>query len=259
MKKIFFLSMLLGFFLNYAIFAANSAACVPILAYHNIHPSKKGSMTISTQRFEEQLRWLKENGYTFLPLQTLVAYFQGKITAIPEKSVVITDDDGRKNVYTYMLPIVKKYHAPVTLFIYPSIISKEPYALTWDELRTLKQTGLFDIQDHTYSHPNFKQEKKRRSAMNYDHFVQDEFIKSQAMLNNQLGIHVTLLAWPFGIYNQYLETQAAKAGYQMAFTIDYRCAKPSDRAMAMPRYMIIQSESMRQFISHVRCNGRIHA
>ncbi len=83
--------------------------------------------------------------------------------------------------------------------------------MTWEQIKELMQTGLFDIQSHTYWHPNFKQEKKRRSAAAYDKFVHDQLVDSKKTLEDKLGIKVTLLAWPFGIYNDYLEKQAAAA------------------------------------------------
>ena len=48
-----------------------------------------------------------------------------------------------------MLPIIKKHRYPVTIFVYPSAISNAKYAMTWDKLRSLKKTGLFDIQSHS--------------------------------------------------------------------------------------------------------------
>ena len=119
--------------------------------------------------------------------------------------------------------------------------------MTWDQLKALQQTGLFDIQSHTYSHPNFKQDKRRLSATQFDKSVQIELVNSKKILEDKLGTKITLLAWPFGIYNNYLEQAAAKAGYEMAFTIDYRTASKNDRAMAEPRFMIIDAESMKTF------------
>lgn len=229
---------------------------VPILVYHNFDPVKPGSMTISTARFEEQLNWLKENHYTVIPLKELVRYLQGKINSLPPKSVVITDDDGRKSVYTYMLPIVRKYNIPVTLFIYPIVISRASYALTWEQLKALQQTGYFDIEDHTYWHPNFKQEKKHLSPSAYEKMVYTQLVTSKKILENKLGTSITLLAWPFGIYDNYLENEAAKAGYSMAFSIKYRPANRNESAMAMPRYMIIASQSMKTFEGIIKTRSK---
>jgi peptidoglycan/xylan/chitin deacetylase (PgdA/CDA1 family) len=226
---------------------ANKPINIPILCYHNFNPTRPGSMNLTPQRFESQLKWLKENGFTVIPLKEVVDYLQGKRQSLPVKSVVITADDGWQSDYTYLLPLIKKYNIPVTLFIYPQTISQGKNALTWDELKKLQQTGLFDIQGHTYSHPNFKQERKRLSSANYEKMVQAELVNSKKVLEEKLGGKISFLAWPFGIYDNYLEQQAAKAGYVMAFTIDARTANKNYRPMAQPRFMIVAGQSMKTF------------
>lgn len=231
--------------------SANSSINIPILCYHNLNPTRVGSMNMTPERFESQMKYLKDSGFTIIPLQEAVAYLQGKSSSLPTKSVVITADDGWKSVYTYMLPIVKKYNIPVTLFIYPQTISAGKNSLTWDELKELKQTGLFDVQSHTYDHPNFKKAKQRMSSEKYGKYVANQLTKSKKILEEKLNINVSLLAWPFGIYDSYLEQAAANAGYEMAFTIDYRPANRSFRPEAQPRFMIITAESMNTFKSIV--------
>ncbi len=231
--------------------SADDTINIPILCYHNFNPTKPGSMNLRPEKFAEQLQWLKDNGFTVIPLTEAVEYLQGKRSTLPKKAVVITADDGWQSVYTYMFPLVRKYNVPVTLFIYPQTISAGKNAMTWEELQELKATGLFDIQGHTYSHPNFKQEKKRLSAENYEKSVNNEIANSKKILAEKLHTPITLLAWPFGIYNAYLENAAAKAGYTMAFSIDARTANKSYRPMAQPRFMIVEGQSMKTFIAIV--------
>lgn len=235
-----------------AVTSASTEVNVPILTYHRFASSVPDSMTINTAKFAEQLAWLKENHYTVIPLKTLVNYLEGKGPPPPEKSVVISADDGHKSVYESMLPLVQKYNIPVTLFIYPSAISNAPYAMTWKQLEELKQTGLFDIQGHTYWHPNFKHEKKKLSPEEYQKFVNTQLDKSKSVLEKKLGTQVTLLAWPFGIYDDYLEQAANKAGYIMAFSIDARPANKSEKSMAQPRYMIVNNQTMKDFAAIIQ-------
>lgn len=241
---LFFIACIL-FSLN--TFSDNNTIRIPILCYHNLNPTKPGSMNMTPAEFESQIKWLKDNGFTITPLNNIVEYLQGKRTSLPNKPIAITADDGWESVYQYMLPIVKKYNIPVTLFIYPETISAGKHALTWNQLKALQQTGLFDIQGHTYSHPNFKIEKRTLSSDAYQKFVQTELQKSKKILEDNLGKKITLLAWPFGIYDPYLEQAAENAGYVMAFSIDARKAKKDDKAMAVPRYMIVEPLSMKSF------------
>lgn len=220
---------------------------IPILCYHNLNPTKPGSMSMTPKKFASQMKYLKDHGFNIIPLKDAVEYLQGKRDSLPTKPVVVTVDDGWKSVYTYMLPIVQEHKMPVTLFIYPQTISAGANAMTWEQLKELQQTGLFDIQSHTYDHPNFKQMKKHMSAEKYDHYVQMQMVKSKQILEEKTGTKVTLLAWPFGIYNDYLEQQAAKAGYEMAFTIDYKTANRKYKPEAQPRFMIIDALSEKTF------------
>ncbi|QLH43990.1 MAG: polysaccharide deacetylase family protein [Coxiellaceae bacterium] len=252
MHKFFLKICLFIFLIHSSVAFAEEPISVPVLVYHVLNPKITSNITITPETFESQVKWLKDNGYTVIPLQELVSYLQGKNVALPAKPVVITADDGWRSDYTYMYPIVRKYNIPVTLFIYPGTISKGKNAMTWDQLEELQKTGLFDIQSHTYTHPNFRQSKKRMSANAYENLVHKELFYSKKVLEDKLGTNISLLAWPFGIYDRYLEQEAVKAGYTMAFTIDARNASRIYRPTAQPRYMIVTSQDMEMFAAIVK-------
>jgi peptidoglycan/xylan/chitin deacetylase (PgdA/CDA1 family) len=228
---------------------ADTTVAVPVLCYHRFGPTVADSMTVTTAVFESHLKYLHENGFTVIPLQTLMDYQLGKAPAPPSRSVVITVDDGHRSVYEEMLPLVRRYNIPVTLFIYPSAISNShaPYAMSWEQLHTLVDTGLFTIQSHTYWHPNFKQEKRRLDPVAYDKFVVTQLQKSKAVLEKRFGSSITALAWPFGIYDDALLQQAQAAGYLTAFSIDGRQVHKGDPLLALPRYLMSNANQGRAF------------
>jgi len=211
---------------------------IPILVYHRFGPVVADSVTVTTPVFESHLRYLRDNHYTAIPLRRLVDYVLGKAPPPPARSVVITADDSHRSVFTYMLPLVKRYHIPVTLFVYPSAISNASYAMTWEQLSALKQTGFFDIQSHSYWHPNFRIEKRRLPAKEYERLVDMQLTKSKSLIEKRLGVRVEMLAWPFGIYDDELIDRARKAGYIAAFTLERRHAGQSDNIMEIPRYLM---------------------
>ncbi len=215
---------------------------VPILVYHRFGPVVADSMTVTTPVFESHLRYLRDNGYTVIPLRRLVDYYLKKGPPPPPRSVVITADDGHKSVYTEMLPLIKKYHIPVTLFTYPSAISHVSYAMTWDQLREIKKTGLFDVQSHTYWHPNFKRDKKRMAPAEYEKSVEMQLKKSKEKLEREIDVKVDMLAWPFGIYDDHLIREAVEAGYIAGFTIERRHTDTSDSVMTLPRYLMTDAD-----------------
>lgn len=218
---------------------------VPILVYHRFGPAGTDSMTIPTARFEAQLQSCLEQGYRVIPLrQILDFYLEGK-GSLPPRAVVITADDGHVSIYREFFPLMKKYLLPVTLFIYPSAISHASYAMTWSELREMKNSGLIEVQSHTFWHPNFRIEKKRLPRGEYEKFVDAQLLKSKRILEQETGGKVDLLAWPFGIYDDELMQRASQAGYRAAFTIERRDARSTDPPMALPRYLIVQGSGVR--------------
>ncbi len=227
---------------------------IPILLYHRFGPVVADGMTVTTPVFEAHLKYLKENNYTVIPLKQLVDYVLRKGPPPPPRSVVIVVDDGHKSVYSDMFPLVKKYGIPVTLFIYPSAISNASYAMTWNQLRELKKSGLFDFQSHTYWHPNFRREKKRLSPSEYDKLVDMQLRKSKERIEKELDLKVTLLAWPFGIDDDGLFRKAVSAGYAAAFSIERHHAGVSDNVMALPRYIVVNSDKGKAFESLVNGN-----
>lgn len=225
--------------------APAAATGVPILLYHRLGPTVADSMTMTTATFESHLKYLKENGYTVIPLRRLIDWYQKKAPAPPPKSVVIVEDDAHKTVYSDMLPLVKKYNVPVTVFIYPSAVSNAKYAMTWEQIRELKKTGLFDFQSHTYWHPNFKKERKKLKPADFDKLVETQLKKAKDKIEKEVGTKVDLLAWPFGIYDDQLIQKATAAGYIATFTIERRHATASDSIMKLPRYLLIAGDNQK--------------
>jgi peptidoglycan/xylan/chitin deacetylase (PgdA/CDA1 family) len=220
---------------------------VPILLYHRFGSAISDSMTVTTAVFESHLKYLKDNGYRVISLRHLVNYIRGQGPSLPPKSIVIVADDGHKSVYTEMLPLIRKYRVPVTLFIYPSAVSNAPYAMTWEQLAEIKKTGLADIQSHTYWHPNFKRENKQLSGNEYMRFVEMQLRKSKDRLEKELDSKVDMLAWPFGIHDDLLISKAIDAGYVASFTIERRHVSNSDSVMKLPRYLLHNSDKGKIF------------
>lgn len=226
--------------------AGNENYAVPILVYHRFAPTVIDRMTVTISLFESHLRYLKDNGYTVISLKQLVQYrLAGALP--PSRSVVITADDGHRSVYAHMVSLAHLYRIPVTLFVYPSAISNAAYALTWEQLWELKETGLFEVQSHSYWHPNFKEEKRRLSSSEYEKLVNSQLRKSKETLEKKLKANVNMLAWPFGFFDDELIGRAIEASYLAAFTLGGRHTTLSDPVMALPRYLVTQAQQSKSF------------
>jgi peptidoglycan/xylan/chitin deacetylase (PgdA/CDA1 family) len=218
-----------------------------ILVYPRFGPVVADSMTVRTSTFRWQLTYLTAHHYTIVPLGTVIAYLRGEAGPPPPQAVVITADDGHESVLTDMWPVVREYRIPVTLFIYPSAISNASYAMTWGQLESLSRTGLFDIQSHTYWHPNFATERRRLAPDDYRAFASMQLCKSRTVLRGRLGVTAKVVAWPFGIYDEELFHIARDCGYVAGVTLKGRLAGSRDEIMALPRFLVTDTATGARF------------
>lgn len=218
--------------------AADSS--VAILAFHRFGPTAADSMTTRTATFEAQLARLRQEGYSIEPLSKVVAGLEGR-EALPRRTVALTVDDGHRTVYSDLLPIIRREKLPVALFIYPSAISNAEYAMTWDQLREVVATGLVEVHSHTYWHPNFRIEKRRLGAAEYEKLVRQQLERPRQVLKSRLGVEADYLAWPFGIHDADLEAAAKTAGYRAAFALGEHRVRGEDSLLGLPRYLIVDA------------------
>jgi peptidoglycan/xylan/chitin deacetylase (PgdA/CDA1 family) len=224
-----------------------SAGGVPILLYHRFGPVVADSMTITTPVFESHLKHLLEDGYKIISLRDLMGMYFGKGISTGSRCVALVADDAHISVYTTAFPLLKKYNAHMTLFVYPSAVSNASYAMTWDQLRELKATGLFDFQSHTYWHPNFNKERARLAPAEFEKLVHLQLTKPREKLEKELGVKVDLLAWPFGIFDPWLMSKATESGYAAAFTIERHAVTRADPPMALPRFLLTDKDRGKAF------------
>ena len=62
------------------------------------------------------MSYLRDNGYKTLTMSEFNDWMDGKIE-IPEKSVLITIDDGAAGTYTHLPQILNEYQMHATLFL----------------------------------------------------------------------------------------------------------------------------------------------
>ncbi len=218
-----------------------------ILVYHRFGAAASNEMTIRTSTFRSQLEYLKAHHYPVVPLRDVIAYLRGKGPQPPASAVVITADDGHRSVRTDMLPLVKQFGVPVTLFIYPSAISNASYAMTWADLDGLRATRLFDVESHTYWHPNFKIERRRLAPEPFRELSTKQLCRARTVLGEKTGSAPDLVAWPFGIYDEEVAGIAQQCGYVAAFTLGARPVVSGGNLMALPRYLVTDDAVGKRF------------
>lgn len=185
---------------------------VPILTYHSIEPKpdhKEGVMQrhyrITPENFEKQMQYLKDNGYTPITFKTLAEYLSYG-TTIPEKAIVLTFDDGWKSQYDYAVPVLNTYGFTATFFIITK--SHGGGYMTWDEVRELANAG-FEIASHTKTHAKL-------AALTDDASLKEELEGSKAALEENVGVVISTLAYPYYSHDDRVMKAAQAAGYSAA-------------------------------------------
>lgn len=190
MKKI--ISLLLGVML----FGVNaSAQTIGVLCYHSIsnNPLKYSPYCISTEEFEEDVRYFTEQGYNIVKPQNM--WF-----ATGDKNIVLTSDDGYEDFYYNAFPILKKYNAYAAVYVMSSKIDKKDYLKSW-QIKEMHDSGLVEIGNHTHI-------MHRRGMNTLKEYYNDEIMFKEAISDIQrcsdeiekiTGIPTQSIAYPFGV------------------------------------------------------------
>lgn len=181
---------------------------IPILYYHSIDYEKGNELRVPKEKFREQMKYLKDNGYTTLTLNELYNFLAYN-KPVPNKSVVITLDDGYKDNYENAFPILKEFGFKATVFMITSSINNEKDFLTSSELKQMDSYGM-DIESHTVNHDKL-------DRLTYEKQIQT-LKDSKEFLEKLLNKKVKYIAYPYGKWNQSAINALKAEGYSMAFT-----------------------------------------
>lgn len=214
---------------------------IPVLMYHSVEYEKDNPVRIPTKNFREQMKYLYDNNYKTLSLDDLNRYFEGEIE-IPEKSLVITFDDGYEDNYINAYPILKEYGFKATIFAITNTIDKDSSYLTTNQLIEMQQNGI-DIESHTVSHVKL-------GELPYEKQL-SEFKNSKEILEKLLNKKVNYIAYPFGSYNENTLKAIKEAGYDMAFTTNGRWSGKDDGIYTLDRVYISGFFNMQIFIERI--------
>ncbi len=220
----------------------NPRASVIVLCYHRFEDRPKDTLAINPAEFEKQMEELKTTGFTVIKMQDFIAWRRGE-TRIPDRSCVVTIDDGYRSGYDVAWPILKKFGYPFSMFIYTNYVKGQPNAggqsLSWEELAEMRDAGV-DIQSHTVSHTNLRQKtgKWQKPFPTYEAWLQHEMVDSKKMLEQRLGIAVNCLAYPYGNHSDEIRKMAMDAGYAAAFTVYGQRLSVNSPAEQLGRYAV---------------------
>ncbi|GFZ32692.1 hypothetical protein CSC2_32180 [Clostridium zeae] len=210
---------------------------VPILCYHDVNPTKGNNLLLNPDKFKQQMKYLKDNGFFTLTLDELYGYLRENI-AIPSKSIVLTFDDGYIGNYTYAYPILKEFGFTATIFMISECVDNGPY-LTSGQIKELSEYGI-DIESHTTDHSDLTKLSLSKQI--------DIMKESKHSLEKLLNKPIDYIAYPYGKLNDNSKKAAAAAGYKMAFNVQGTLTDKRDNIYNLDRFYIGNNYSMSDFI-----------
>jgi peptidoglycan/xylan/chitin deacetylase (PgdA/CDA1 family) len=215
---------------------------VPILMYHRIDalkpslPAITRSLTVTPKDFAAQMVWLRAHRYHAITQSQLFAALErGK--KLPAKPVMITFDDGYRDVLRNAAPWLERLGLPATAYVITSRISNGDVSfLTWAQLHALEQSGI-EIGSHTVHHAELPSLS--------DPTALQELIQSRRALEQHLHHPVQWFAYPAGKFDARTEELVRQAGYVLAVTTQPGFAQSARAPFALHRYEVLDTTGVR--------------
>ncbi len=220
---------------------------IPVLMYHWFYDDTKGETAgkvnshnyIAKTELEKQLKFLNENNFYYPTWQELIDYIDGKID-LPEKSVIITDDDCVDSFFYTALPVFQEYKVPVTSFC---ITNKS----TW---KKYIDADYLDFESHTDSlHVRRCKDTKWDGAVmcsTYEEIYNDLKVSVDKVKNTYA------FAYPFGHYSDDTIKALKNNNIKLAFTINNGRVKKNSNKYKLPRVRISKNTTIDEYSKLVK-------
>lgn len=182
---------------------------VPILLYHYVEyvtdkrDTIRQSLNINPFIFTKQIETLKKAGYSFITPVDLSLALVG-IVDLPSKPVILSFDDGYRDFYTDVFPILKKESIKVVAYLVPNFLDHLNYMYT-TQVKEIAASGLVEIGAHTMDHMWLKGVNEKKA--------QYEIAGSRIFLQNLTGQAINSFAYPYGAFDTQSENLVQKAGF----------------------------------------------
>ncbi len=211
---------------------------VPILMYHRIDrltpalsPLQRG-LTVAPSDFAAQMRWLSQNGYrTLTQIELWNALMHG--AALPRKPVMLTFDDGYRDVFGQAMPALRRLKMHATAYVITARINgPDASFLTWGRIRSLERNG-FEIGSHSVSHADLTALDAASARW--------QLVASKRTLERHLGHTDPWFAYPYGKHNAAVVALARQAGYLLAMTTTPSARQRAATPLELDRYEVLDT------------------
>ncbi|MGF1740821.1 polysaccharide deacetylase family protein [Vibrio profundum] len=201
---------------------------VPVIMYHRFIDSdeQKGihGTYLHVNMLEKHFKLLKRMGFETLTFEDLNDKGLIHRLEVGKRYIIITVDDGYKDNYDLLLPLLEKYQFKAVIYAVtgetynrwdvdnPEAPENPVDLMSHEQLKAISESGLIEIGGHTLTHPKLNTLTREQQA--------EEIFGNKKLLENLIGKRLTSFAYPFGIMNQDSKDLAREAGYPFAVATD---------------------------------------
>ena len=239
---------------------------LPIIMYHSILKSRSGKFIVSPDILERDMLFLQKHGYTTVFTQEVIDYVKGK-GELPDKPIIVTFDDGYFNNLHYALPIFERLGLKGVINVVGHYADKAiaendtnpNYShLTWEQTRQLKDSGRFEIGNHTYDMHRQRgrlgvTKLRGECSEDYRKALEADIGRLQKNLTEKSGVTPNVFAYPFGKYCKDTPQILKDMGFEAIFTcnegINNIRRGDYDTLLALKRYNRPGGKSTERFFS----------
>jgi peptidoglycan/xylan/chitin deacetylase (PgdA/CDA1 family)/GT2 family glycosyltransferase len=231
-----------------------TTAQLPILMYHSVSATGSSGLTryrVTPEAFEEQLQYLHDAGFRTATLEEWRLAMEAK-RPLSGRAIGITFDDGYRDFLVDAWPLLAKYGFSATVFLVAGRIGQSNEwdqhsgqvipLLEWDEIRELQMEGI-EFGSHSLSHRVLTELPVQEVAREIAH--------SKKILEQGLGTHVRVLAYPYGASDNVIHHLAGACGFTCGLTCRMAPSQFDDLHLALPRIEITGYDRLRDFITKV--------
>ena len=205
------------------------AAWPRLLMYHQVHAGPASGMNCPPPQFERHLQWLTRLGYRFATVSELPG-LSGKVAAL-------TFDDGYRDNYECLYPLLERYGAKATIYLAPHIPGIE--RLTDEQILEMSRSGLVEFGAHTMNHVNLSRLEPAEAER--------EIRESKRTVEQIVGRPCNTFSYPFGRYTPEHVSLVKAAGFTSAVTTRKRIAPFAAQPFELPRISIHGGMNRLQF------------
>ena len=204
-----------------------------IFVYQRVGEENLPQSSISVTQFREHIKELQTDGYTVLPLKTVIKSMKSG-EALPQRTVAITLEGAHKSTLQNAVPALVQAGLPFTLFYASDMVDNNiPTHMTWKELKALRKNKLADIAILPASYAQMAQKTAEENATLINRAI--------SRYRTEFGEAPLFFSYPYGEYSADLRKQISTYNFEAALSQQSGVVYAEADFLALPRFIMTDS------------------